>query len=215
MISVVFDMDGVLFDTQKVYTKTWLEVGEIMKMKDFKETAYACIGTNKADNMNIIKKKYGEDFPLDEFYKLKDEIYNRHIEEEGVPLMKGTKEILEFLRQAGAKIAIASSSRKDTVEYNLKVTGLEGYFDEVVAGNLVKHSKPDPEIYLVACEKLGVKPEETYAVEDSYNGIKSGAAAGMKVIMIPDMLEPLPEYDNMIYKIFDSLDDFRVFLGNT
>ncbi|MCM1308497.1 MAG: HAD family phosphatase, partial [Butyrivibrio sp.] len=118
----------------------------------------------------------------------------------------------EFLKEKGARVAIASSSRVEMVQDNLKKTGLTGFFEKIVGGNLVAHSKPNPEIYLKACELLGVNPKESYAVEDSYNGIRAAAAAGMKAVMIPDMQPPTEETNALAYKSFDSLLDFMGWL---
>lgn len=211
MINIVFDMDGVLFDTQKIYCRAWEEAAGVLGIPDIGEPLRRCIGMNRNDQEAILGEFYSKDFPFDDFYREKDLAFDR-ILSLGVPLMKGTREILEFLKKNGAKVAIASSSRVGMVEDNLKNTGLTGFFDKIVGGNLVTHSKPDPEIYLKACELLGVKPEETFAVEDSYNGIRAASAAGMKVIMVPDVQPPTEETDALIYGKFDSLLDFMNYL---
>ena len=90
--------------------------------------------------------------------------------------------------------------------------GLEQMFDEIIGGDMVRRSKPDPEIYLTACRALGADPAETYAVEDSYNGIRSAAAAGMRPVMIPDLLPPTPEIESLTAKIFPSMTEFQQFL---
>ena len=205
MLSVVFDMDGVLFDTQKVYVRTWEEVAKILHIENFEVPLKLCIGRNRIDQVDILKSHCGEDFPFDEFYELKEQIFNKHIDEEGVPLMKGTKEMLVTLKKLGARVAIASSSRDDVVKHHLEETGLTDYFDIIVGGNQVEHSKPSPDIYLKACEKLSVNPKETFAVEDSYNGIRSAVAAGLKTIMIPDTLPPTKEFDEVLERRFTSL----------
>lgn len=212
MIRIVFDMDGVLFDTQKIYCRAWEEAAGILGIPDIKEPLTRCIGMNRSDQEAILEAYYHGDFPFDDFYREKDRAFDR-ILALGVPLMKGTREILEFLREKGARVAIASSSRVSMVEDNLKNSGLTEYFEKIVGGNLVAHSKPDPEIYLKACVLLGVKPEETYAVEDSYNGIRAASAAGMKVIMVPDMQPPTEETETLVYKRFDSLLEFRDYLN--
>ena len=205
MLNVVFDMDGVLFDTQKVYTRTWREVAEILHIDNFEIPLKLCIGRNRVDQVDILKTHCGEDFPFDEFYDLKEKIFTGHIEEDGVPLKKGTKLILDTLKSIGAKVAIASSSRKDVVLHHLDETGLTGYFDVIIGGDMVEHSKPFPDIYLKACKEFKCNPYDTYAVEDSYNGIESAVKAGLKTIMIPDSLPPVKEYDSKIFTRFDSL----------
>lgn len=212
MLAVVFDMDGVLFDTQKVYVRTWHEVADILKIENFEEPLNLCIGTNKADQIEILKTHCGENFPFERFYALKEEIFTRHIAQEGVPLMRGTLDLLKELKKMGAKVAIASSSREDVVRHNLEVTGLAEYFDVIVGGNMVEHSKPSPDIYLKACDMLSVNPSEAYAVEDSYNGVYSAVSAGLKTIMVPDCQPPKKELDDIIFKRFESLYDFKEYL---
>ncbi len=212
MLAVVFDMDGVLFDTQKVYSRTWREAADILKLPDFDEPAFQCIGRNRRDQEIILSEYYPDGFPFDEFYRLKNEIFDRHIEEDGIPLMKGTKELLEYLNGINARVAIASSSRKDVVLHHINETGLTDYFDKIVGGDMVVHSKPNPDIYLKACEELMVKPEETFAVEDSYNGIRAAAAAGMKTIMIPDVQPRTEETDRLTFGTFGNLAAFMEYL---
>ena len=209
MLSVVFDMDGVLFDTQKIYLKTWREVGQILHIENFEEPSFQCIGRNRKDQEDILNGFYPEGFPVEEFYHLKTRIFNEHIEQEGIPLMKGTAEILKYLKDVHAKVAIASSTRRDMIEQHLEQTGLQGMFDRIVGGDMVEHSKPNPDIYLKACMELGVNPRDTYAVEDSYNGLRSALAAGMKTIMIPDVQPPTKEFDRLIFRRFESLLDLK------
>ena len=209
MISVVFDMDGVLFDTQKVYCQTWDEVAEILNIKNFEEPAFYCIGRNRKDQEQILSKYYPEGFPFEEFYRLKNQIFDEHIERDGIPLKDGTREILEYLRSINAKLAIASSSRIDVILHHLKETGLEEMFDKVIGGDMVEHSKPSPDIYIRACKELGVEPCDTFAVEDSYNGVRAAVAAGMKTIMIPDVQPPIEELDKVIFTRFESLLELR------
>lgn len=212
MLSVVFDMDGVLFDTQKIYIRTWREVASILGFENFEEPLAKCIGTNKADQIGILKECCGENFPIERFYSLKEEIFNRHITEEGVPLMRGTLDLLKTLKRLGAATAIASSSRTEVIIRNLEATGLTEYFDVTVGGDMVEHGKPSPDIYLMACEMLSVNPRDAYGVEDSHNGVRAAAAAGLKTIMVPDAQPETEETDGLVYKVFDSLNEFRDYL---
>ena len=214
MVSIVFDMDGVLFDTQKIYLQTWFEVADILGIKDIEQPAHMCVGTNRNDQAAILENFYKDRFPYDDFYRLKDEIFEKHLEA-GVPLKPGVKEILQYLKNINARVAIASSSRIPMIKHHIEETGISRYFDIIVGGDLVEHSKPQPDIYIMACKQLGVDPEKCYAVEDSYNGIRSAAAAGMKTIMIPDVLPPTDEMRELSYKIFDSMVDFRKYLEET
>lgn len=211
MLSVVFDMDGVLFDTQRLYLDAWYEVGRIMGLPDISEVARPCMGMNRNDQRRMVLAHYGDTFDYDRFMELKDEIFNGYLAK-GLILKPGVREILTYLKDIGAKVAVASSSRVESVTHHLKETELTGYFSKIIGGDLVEHSKPLPDIYLKACEELGVAPEETYAVEDSYNGVRAAAAAGMKTIMIPDCVPPNDETNAIVYRTMGSLVDFLEYL---
>ena len=127
----------------------------------------------------------------------------------------GVREILNFLQEAGYKIGLASSTKYESVIHHLETTGIREYFSVIVTGNMVEHSKPQPDIYLLACEKLGVKPDEAYAIEDSPNGIRAAHRAGMKPIMVPDMIKPDEEMKELSYQIFENLIEVKDFLAKT
>ena len=193
MKAVVFDMDGVLFDTERVCMESWVAVAERLGMKGMAEVFPSCIGRNAADDEMIIKEHYGMDFDYVGFRKLASEEFWKRIEEKGRPIKKGVRELLAYLKAEGWKVGLASSTHHDSVMRRLEEAGLAEYFSNVIGGDEIVHSKPEPEIYLKSCEKLGVDPRETYAIEDSYNGIRSASAAGMKPIMVPDLLPPTEE----------------------
>ena len=211
MINIVFDMDGVLFDTQKLYIKAWHEVADILGIPNISEPAYLCIGRNEDDQTEILDKYYPNGFPYEKFKKLKREKLLSYVEKD-VPLMKGTKELLEYLKEIGAKVAIASSTRQSVIRHHLELTGLTGYFEKIISGDMVEHSKPAPDIYLMACKELGVEPFEAFAVEDSYNGIRSAAAAGLKTVMIPDMQPYNEEMQKLVHGCFENLLVFKEYL---
>lgn len=211
MINIIFDMDGVLFDTQKLYVKAWHEVADILGIPNITEPAYLCIGRSENDQSEVLDKYYPEGFPYEEFKELKRQKLMSYVEKE-VPLMKGTKELLEYLKSIGARVAIASSTRRPVIEHHLQLTELSEYFEKIISGDLVTHSKPAPDIYLMACKELGVEPSDTFAIEDSYNGIRSAAAAGLKTIMIPDMQPYNDEMAGLVHGCHDSLLDFMNYL---
>ena len=117
----------------------------------------------------------------------------------------GARELLTHLREQGAGIGLASSTRMELVKGELESVDLFRYFDQVITGDLLERSKPAPDIYLMACRALEVAPEEAWAIEDSYNGIRSAAAAGMKAIMVPDLLPPTPEMEALATAILPDL----------
>lgn len=214
MRAIVFDMDGVLFDTERLCIDTWFMMAKERNMEHMDQVAELSIGRNRAAIEKIYRDAYGGEFPVGEFL---DESRKRmwdSIEENGLKLMEGVTKLLIYLRDTGYRTAIASSSGDQVIEKYLQIAGMRHYFDRIVGGNQVKRSKPSPDIYLKACEMLGAKPEETIAVEDSPNGIRSCHSAGMIPVMIPDLIAPDEEIQKLYYKKYASLTEFREALQN-
>lgn len=212
MKAVVFDMDGVLFDTESISVKSWCEVAREQGIKDMESIVMQCIGRNDTDCKILLLNHYGQDFPYDSFKALVWDWFQNYLDQNGIPVKKGVRELLAYLKEAGYAIGLASSSRRETVLGNLEKTGLTSYFSTIVTGDMVEHSKPLPDIYLLACEKMGVQPEQAYAIEDSPNGIKSAQAAGMKAIMVPDLLEPDEEIRKLSFRILEDLTQVQRFM---
>lgn len=203
--AVVFDMDGLMFDSERMIQRSWDVVGVKMGFGKMGKDIYHTLGLNNAERERYFKSAYGEDFPYLEFRENYRAEVARDTRENGTPVKKGLYELLEVLKEKQMKLAVAtSSSYENTVEL-LKETKVYSYFQEIVTGNMVEHSKPAPDIYQKACEKLGVLPEHALALEDSYNGIRSGYAAGMKVIMIPDLLTDSSCVDDLLFAKTESL----------
>ena len=209
MKAVVFDMDGVLFDTERVCMDSWVTVAERRGMQGMREVFPLCIGRNSTDDERIIREHYGEDFDYWGFRKETSVEFWREIEEQGLPQKKGVKELLTFLSANGWKIGLASSTKRDSILKHLEAAGIAEYFSFVIGGEEIVHSKPEPEIYLKACAGLGCAPEETYAIEDSYNGIRSASRAGMIPVMVPDMLPPTEEMERLSRVILPDLLQVR------
>ena len=173
MIAVVFDMDGVIFDTEAICRRAWHACAGKYNIQDVDALLIPCIGANKQHMRKVFHEQLGEDFPVEAFDKDAREGFLRIEREEGIPVKKGARELLSWLKEQGAVVGLASSTAHDIVVQELTDAGLVDYFQAITGGDQITHSKPDPEIYLKACEKLGIDPKEAYAVEDSYNGIRS------------------------------------------
>ena len=205
--AVVFDMDGVLFDTERLCKDCWIALSKEYEIPNMEEVYALCIGVNVQATRQIVYENYGKDFPFEEYDKRASEMYNRYIAEHGVPVKDGVRETLEALAKAGVKIAVASSTRREKVLRLLASAGIDRYFTAVVGGDTVTHSKPHPEIFLKACEALGVTPEEAIAVEDSHNGIRSAHAAGMAPVMVPDLLPVTEEMRELSAYVAEDMND--------
>ena len=192
--AVVFDMDGVIFDSERATMVCWLELADKYVIPNIEEAFLACTGTTMARTREIMLERYGEEFPYDEYAKEASLMYHSKYDGGRLPMKKGVIELLTFLKDEGKKIALASSTRKQTVISQLKDAGILDYFDEVICGDMVERSKPAPDIFLKACEAINVSPERTYGIEDSYNGIRAAHAGKLRPIMVPDLL---PENDEM------------------
>lgn len=203
--ALVFDMDGLLFDSERVVQRTWNMAGEELGAGQVGEQIVHTLGMNLKSRTEFFRRVYGPDFPMDIFSE-KTRKYYRQIEEaEGVPLKPGVREILRYGKQNGYKMAVATSSRREHSTYMLKKGGIYTFFDEFMFGDMVENAKPDPEIYLKACRMLGTAPERSMALEDSPNGIRSATAAGMRAVMVPDLVQPDGELEKIAFRICKDL----------
>ena len=210
--AVVFDMDGVIFDSERATMNCWLELADKYGIKDIEKPYYSCTGVTAQRTREIMLEAYGEDFPYDEYAKEASQMYHDRYDGGRLPMKSGVFELLDFLKKENKKIALASSTRRQTVVNQLRDAGILDYFDEIVTGDMVTKSKPDPEIFLLACEKIGVDPADAYAVEDSYNGIRSAKRGGLHPIMVPDLLPADDEMKELSEAVLESLLAVKAYL---
>ena len=209
--AVVFDMDGIIFDSERAVMDCWIALAEKYNIPNIEEPYLACTGTNDAKTKEIMMNAYGPDFPYDEYAKEASVMYHEKYDGGRLPMKHGVQKILDFLKDNNKKIALASSTKRETVVNQLRDAGILDYFDEIVTGDMVKRSKPAPDIFLMACEKIGVKPSRAFAVEDSYNGIRSAHAGGLRPIMVPDLLPATGEMKDLAI-VVRTLDDVVLYL---
>lgn len=210
--TIVFDMDGVLIDSEQRILAIWEAVAKEKQIPNVASTLMKCIGITAPETEAIFKSTYGQDFPYTEYKAIVSSMYHKEIDEQGVPLKPGVHELFDFLQKNHYKIGLASSTREVTVKKEMKMAGLLDAFDVIVCGDMVTHSKPHPQIYQTAASLLGIAPQECYAIEDSPNGIRSAHRAGLKPIMVPDLIMPDAEIKELLYKQFTSLHDVLDFL---
>ena len=205
--AVIFDMDGLMIDSERVtyneYVKKLAQLGH----HDFTEELYRnCLGKNKQGICQVFIDHYGQVFPMrevwDDVHVWIDESLRQY-----VPKKKGLVELLEYLKANNYKTIVATSSGRARVDEILKNADLTKYFDDSICGDEVTHGKPHPEIFLTACQKLDVKPEEALVLEDSEAGILAAYDGRIDVICVPDMKYPEPQFVEKVTKIVDSLDE--------
>ena len=189
MPSIVFDMDGVLVDSERLVLRAWECVGRDLGLEGLHDLFFRCIGTTHASTQKLFAAVYGDELDYQAF-RDRTRVYYMQFTKDGVPLKPGGMELLGWLREHGWHTGLASSSREANVRRNMEVTGMGPYFDTLVCGDMLTVSKPAPDIYLRACAELQVEPSSAYAVEDSRNGNHSASAAGKKALLVPDMVPP-------------------------
>lgn len=204
--AVVFDMDGLMFETEKLWLDSVIKTNEIYKYKVPTSLIIECMGKRKDAIDATLKEAMGEGFDPNEFRTLNKKFMEQDVLENGLQMKKGLKELISFLKSKNIKIAIASSSSFEKIHTRFKQANLDiEVFDYIIGGDMVTIPKPDPQIYLKSCEVLNVKPENAIALEDSDSGIKAAASAGMKAILIPDIKEPSSETIHLAYQKLDNL----------
>jgi len=209
--AVVFDMDGVITDTEKLYRRYQLEEGKSRGITDqeMERVCLAIAGGNKYANKPKFEAIVGRGIDYFEYREKMMARMDAHIKQYGVELKPGVKEILTYLKDKGIKIGLATSTVRDRATAYLTDHGIYEYFDKLIFGDMVENGKPAPDIFLKACQELQVSPEETIAVEDSINGIKSASSAGTYPVMVVDLIEPNDEVIPLAKKIYRVITDIK------
>ena len=216
MKAVIFDMDGVIFDSERACLDCWKEMAKGRGLDNIEEVFHKCIGTNKNQTHMIVEEAYAPRFGegiADVLLEESNRIFRSRYEKDPLPMKKGVTDILDYLKQNDIPFGLASSTAKQTIERELDNAGLYHYFDKIIGGDSVVISKPDPEIYLLACREMGIEPHEAAAVEDSYNGIRAAYAAGMRPVMVPDMIAPDDEMKKLSEAICKDLYEVKQYLS--
>jgi HAD superfamily hydrolase (TIGR01509 family) len=198
--AVIFDMDGLMFDTEALNKKGWKAAGKRHGYEMPDELLHSHIGVNVETTRRLMREHFGDGFDFDAVRKDRIDYAFRFIEENGMPLKPGLRELLAFLEKKELKTAIASSSDERFVRFYLEHARLGHEFDVLVCGDKVKKSKPEPDIFLLALSELGVASGEALVLEDSYNGIRAAHRAGIRSIMVPDLLPPTPEMEALFFR---------------
>lgn len=211
--AVLFDMDGVVLDTEKLYTRFWQEAAHALGYPMTKEQALGMRSLNRGAGLAKMQSYFGPDVDYDKIREKRIELMDDFVAREGVTVKPGIQQLLDYLKKQGIKTAIATSSPMERTLLYLSSVGLQDSFDELVSGYMVEKGKPEPDIFLYAAKKLGVEPKRCIVLEDSPAGILAAHRAGCKPVMIPDQDEPDRETTSLLFAKVSQADEVMNLLG--
>ena len=210
---VIFDMDGVIFDSERLLLECWKVVADRHGVPDIEATLSLCLGVNINISRQIYFDRYGPDFPLDEYQTEVRAIFRARCPDGYPPVKPGARDLLAWLREQGVPLALASSTHTEIVRRELEGAGLLSFFDAVICGDQISRSKPAPDIFLTAAAALGADASDCFIIEDSFNGVRAAFAAGARTLMVPDVVPPDEEMREKAEVILPSLDAARDYLS--
>lgn len=204
--AVIFDMDGLMFDTERLGMEAWQHINQKLNLKVTRELALRLIGL-PWDSIRTLLLSELDDFDFDYVQTQTLAYVDRSIDEQGIPIKAGLFELLSYLEESGLKKAVATSSAHDTAMFCLKKAGVDDRFDVIVTREAVASGKPAPDIYLHTARLLNAEPANCIVLEDSIHGVRAAHAANMLPIMIPDLVQPDKEIEALLHAKLDSLAD--------
>jgi len=206
---VIFDMDGLMFDTERVIYNEWADIIRQMGKEPTVRLFSRSMGGHEPEITEHYTTLLGRDVSMEEILDIfhrADSAFPAILARDGIGVKKGLFELLEWLKNQHINKVIASSTIQETIRHYLNITDVEaGQFIDIVSGDMVKKRKPDPEIFLLACERAGVLPQNALVLEDSRNGLKAAVAAGIPCIFVPDIIVPDEEIEEKAFKVAESL----------
>lgn len=210
--AVIFDQDGLMFDTERVSAEAWGLAGD--EFNFHLEESFLCTirGANFQDTCRKAQEAFGDSVDFLGLRNRKQEIYMKLLAERGIPVKPGLKELLHYLKEHEYKIALATASTKERTMKNLKEVGIEDYFENIITGDMVEQAKPNPELFLKSAEVLQEAPEDCVVLEDSLNGVEAGIRGGFVTIMVPDITQPDEELRGRVSYVCASLHEVRALL---
>lgn len=207
ILGVAFDLDGTLLDTETLYKRFWTEAAVRMGYPMREEHALMIRATAAPVAEAILKEHVHPDFDFYGVRELRRVIMEEYVDEHGVEPKAGMTELLESLRARGIRMVVATATQPDRARKYLDMVGASHYFDDIICANMVPRGKPAPDIYLLAAERMGLRPDQVLAVEDAPSGIRSAHAAGMHRVLIPDQDQPSDELRALCDAVVPTLAD--------
>ncbi len=205
--AVIFDMDGLILDTEKHLVKYWCQAANEAGFPMQREHALNIRSLARKFAIPYLQGEFGEEFDYVKIRSRRMELMTEALEKEGLELKKGIRELLSYLKASHIPAAIATATDFERTKAYLTRAGIFDSFDRIVCATMVESGKPKPDIYLYAAEQLGLPPQECMALEDSPNGVRSASSAGCVTVMVPDLTQPDEEISALIHAKADSLLD--------
>lgn len=210
--AIIFDMDGLMIDSERVTFECYQERLKDMNLTMDEEFYKTLLGKPIKGIYQRFYDVYGNDFPIENVIQDVHQLMAERFETEGVPVKKGLVELLHYLKDNNYKTIVATSSNRDRVDKILAQAKITEFFDDSICGDEVTKGKPNPEVFLKSCQKLGVNVDEAIVLEDSEVGIQASYDANIKVICIPDMKYPEKQYEEKTFKILKDLTEVTAYL---
>ena len=210
--AIIFDMDGLMIDSERVTFECYQERLKDMNLTMDEEFYKTLLWKTIKGIYQRFYDVYGNDFPIDNVIQDVHQLMAERFETEGVPVKKGLVELLHYLKDNNYKTIVATSSNRDRVDKILAQAKITEFFDDSICGDEVTKGKPNPEVFLKSCQKLGVNVDEAIVLEDSEAGIQASYDANIKVICIPDMKYPEKQYEEKTFKILKDLTEVTAYL---
>ena len=204
---VIFDMDGLMLDTERLAPQAWHDAKEALGVDFDMSLLDAMVGRNYQDCRALILERHGASFPTDRLMDAWHVAYDAIVARDGIAIKHGLFDLLDWLEQAHIPKAVATSTRRSRAMAKLQSAGLASRFAALVGGDEIARGKPAPDIFLRAAEHLGAQPASCVVLEDSAPGIRAALAAGMTPIMVPDLHPPSPELLALDVAVLPSLHD--------
>lgn len=205
--AVLFDLDGLILDTEKLLVKYWLQAANEAGFPMQEEHALHIRSLGRKFAIPYLFEIFGPEFDYMKVRSRRMELMAEHIRQYGLEKKPGLEELLSFLQKNRIPAAVTTATDRLRAEGYLQQTGLLQYFSGIICAAMVENGKPAPDIYLFAAQRLGLKPQECMALEDSPNGIRAASSAGCVTVMVPDLTEPDDEVIPLIYASVETLAD--------
>lgn len=210
--AIAFDMDGVIFDTERYAVESWVAVGREWKKPLTWELGCSVVGLDASQAITRFQQALGQDFDFWRARERRTELMRQRMRENGMPIRPGVRELLQFLKDQNYRVCLATSTAAEIVDWYFEHCDLGPYFETRITGDMVPKRKPDPAIYQLACQALQMPPEQVAAVEDSNAGIAAAYRAGCRPVMIPDLVQPTKEIETVLWRRLASADELIAIL---